>query len=778
MQGVKTVKQAGAQILVVGENDQFVGGLERKLLQAGYSATASAGFEEAVLQARRNVPALVLMDVALAKKQAGKAISEFFQTQYQAPMIFFDSRAVEHGSTGSVEAPGSSRILRAFDAASMQAAIEVAIERRRQQRPAMEAEQWLPALMPQLQEAVLVADALGRVVDLNTAAEQLTGWKGSEARGKLLRDLLDLHDRDSGRPHELLNHFELRAPVRFGEGKRRVQLKTRTGSELLVTGQVTPIASQSQELLGALWTLHNVTAQVRAEDRLVQKSFELHAICGAFPDCYFRLSADGTILDSLSGGNWEMNGQPLPVLGKKVQEIFPAASRKPLQEALIRLRRAEAPVQLALPMKSSEGERNYEARLIPSLEGQILLVLRDTTEHRQAQQALRQAEEQLRQAHKMEAIGKLAGGVAHDFNNLLTAITGYSDILLKRSKPDDPLRHEVLEIKHAAERATALTRQLLAFSRKQVVAHEWLDLNDVVGNMNKMLRRLIGEDIELITLAGCDLPPVKADAGQIEQVILNLVVNARDAMPRGGRLTIETTSLRLEHGRSYNQLAVPAGPYVMLAVSDTGCGMDADTQSHLFEPYFTTKDKGKGTGLGLSNVYGVVKQSGGSILVYSEPGKGTRFEIYLPQAEPRAVAKQPAKDLLEAASGSETILLVEDEEVIRRMVKTILDSSGYTVLQACHGAEALKIAKDYDGPIHLMLTDIVMPEMSGYVLSEKLSQMRPEMLVLYMSGYSDETIRQHGDWNQDTPFIHKPFTPEGLNHKIRQVLDQAVVKKN
>jgi PAS domain S-box-containing protein len=405
---------------------------------------------------------------------------------------------------------------------------------------------------------------------------------------------------------------------------------------------------------------------------------------------------------------------------------------------------------------------------------QILGVANDITARKHAEEALLRSEEQLRQALKMEAVGKLAGGIAHDFNNLLTAITGHSELCLRKLKAEDPLYRRIEQIKKAGDRAGALTRQLLAFSRKQILQPEVLDLNHIVVEMNKMLHRLIGEDINLLLGLAADLGKVKADPNQVEQVLMNLAVNARDAMPTGGKLTIETSNVHLDDDYVGGHVSVPPGQYVLLAVSDTGCGMDAETQARIFEPFFTTKEVGKGTGLGLATVYGIVKQSGGSIWVYSELGRGTTFKVYLPTVE-GAVAK-PSIDLdsHERFEGVETVLLVEDEEAVRDMVSEMLGESGYKVLEAKNGREALTLSKQYDGEIHLMLTDVVMPEMSGRELAEQLTPLRQEMKVLYMSGYTDDAIVHHGVLDEGTAFIGKPFSPHSLARKVREVLDASI----
>jgi CheY-like chemotaxis protein len=377
----------------------------------------------------------------------------------------------------------------------------------------------------------------------------------------------------------------------------------------------------------------------------------------------------------------------------------------------------------------------------------------------------------------MEAIGRLAGGIAHDFNNLLTAINGYSDLGLRKIADDSPVRRNLNEIRKAGERAAGLTRQLLAFSRKQVLQPKVLQLNSIIADIDKMLKRLIGEDVALLTVLNPALEQIKADPGQIEQILMNLVVNARDAMPKGGKLTIETANVYLdeEYARSHN--SVQPGSYIMLAVSDTGHGIDAKTRERIFEPFFTTKEVGKGTGLGLSTVYGIVKQSGGNIWVYSEVGRGTTFKVYFPIVKQPAEAIQRLTRPIELPGGSETVLLVEDEDLVRKMAKEILQMSGYYVLEARQGIEALALTKEFDKPIHLMVTDVVMPQMSGPELAGHLERSSPHIRVLYMSGYTDEAIVHHGVLKEGVAFLEKPFTPDALALKVREVLDSPIQER-
>lgn len=395
----------------------------------------------------------------------------------------------------------------------------------------------------------------------------------------------------------------------------------------------------------------------------------------------------------------------------------------------------------------------------------------DMSARKRADAALREMEEQLRQAQKMEAIGQLAAGVAHDFNNLLTIINGYSELLILSLPRDDPSRTLLDEIRSAGERSATLTRQLLVFSRKQVVAPRVLDLNEVVADAEKLLRRLIGEDVRLIVSLAAGLGAVTADPGHIEQVLLNLAINAPDAMPRGGNLTIETQNPDLDDGYARMHAGVQPGPYVLLVVSDTGCGMTPEVMARIFEPFFTTKGPGKGTGLGLATVFGIVKQADGTIEVSSQPGVGTTFKVYLPTTNNPAASGKSLSGIQSAAHGTETVLLVEDEVGVRALTRHVLAGCGYTVIEAANGEEALRIAAKHPTPFHLLVTDVVMPGMGGRELVEHLRTRHPNTKVLYLSGYTDDAVVTHGVLRAEVHFLQKPFSTFALAHKVREVLD-------
>jgi PAS domain S-box-containing protein len=466
-------------------------------------------------------------------------------------------------------------------------------------------------------------------------------------------------------------------------------------------------------------------------------------------------------------------GQNESLVGRSIFELVSSADEAALRSFLERAKQA-AESQSSIELRTSVGEGPSRVLQVsatnllqdPSVAG-IVMNAREITE-------VKRLEEQLRQAQRMEAIGTLSGGVAHDFNNLLTVIRGYTNQLLESPHNPPESRVQIKRIDEAAERASALTRQLLAFSRRQVLQPKVFDVNALVANLDQMLRRLIGEHIEMKTGAAPEPCLVKADAGQIEQVIMNIVINARDAMPKGGRLTIETGHAELDQAFAAEVAGALPGPYVMLAVSDTGEGMDADTKAHIFEPFFTTKGLGKGTGLGLSTVYGIVKQSGGYISVYSEPGRGTTFKVYLPRVQD-AVKAQRKEEAREAgdARGRETILVVEDEPMIRELIETMLQSRGYSVLIVDNPMQAAAFSAEYSGPIHLLLTDVIMPGISGREIANQISAQRPKMKVIFVSGYTPNAIVHHGILDEDLNFLQKPFTAGTLTSKVREVLDNG-----
>ncbi|MEP6958376.1 MAG: PAS domain S-box protein [Nitrospirota bacterium] len=666
-------------------------------------------------------------------------------------------------------------------------------------------------------DGVITIDSTGIVTDWNAQATAIFGWSREEALGRGLAETI-IPERDRQAHEQGIREF-----LRTGTGailNRRIEIvaKHRNGWELPVELAVSPAKIGDAYIFSAF--IRDITDRRRAERRLASQYAvtrvlsEATTLEQAVPKiiqaigeslewdlgvfwrvdkamgvlrCLDQWKAPSVQADSFTLSTWQhvfhreeglpgriwANGKSVWLTDVALDLNFPrgAEARQVCFHGAFGF-----PILIGSEV---EGVIEFFSRQVRQPDDELLRMVEDIGlkigqfgERARTEGVLRETEAQLRQAQKMEAVGRLAGGVAHDFNNLLTVIRGYSELLLGRLGPHDAMRKDMEEVKKAADRASGLTRQLLAFSRRQFIAAKVVDLNALVANMDGMLRRLIGEDIvelcaELDPVAGA----IKADPGQIEQVIMNLVVNARDAMPKGGRLTIETRNVTIGTGARLDAVGVEPGSYVLLAVRDTGHGMDAETRSHLFEPFFTTKEKGKGTGLGLSTVYGIVKQSGGSIVVESAPGRGATFRIYFPRVEQEAKEAAGGVEAIDPAHGRETILLVEDEPSVRGLVHETLRVHGYTVLEARHGIEALLASTKYVGPIHLLLTDVVMPQMSGPEVAEKLLVVRPGIKVLYMSGYPDHPIFDQGGVTRETGFLPKPFSPQVLAQKVREVLD-------
>jgi len=460
------------------------------------------------------------------------------------------------------------------------------------------------------------------------------------------------------------------------------------------------------------------------------------------------------------------------LVGRTMMECYPGIDGTTMFAVLRRCMAERTHERMENEFTLPDGSKGwFQLRFVPVPMGVCILSL-DITDEKRAAETLRRTEEQLRQAQKMEAVGRLAGGVAHDFNNILSVILGYGGFLLEDLRPDDPMRSEVEEIRKAATRGAALTRQLLLFSRQQLLEPKVVDLNELLSGMDKMLQRILGADVDLVSLTAQSLGRVRVDPGSIEQVIMNLVVNARDAMPTGGKLTMQTGNVVLDEAYAREHLGVTPGPHVMLAVTDTGTGMDQATQARIFEPFFTTKEKGKGTGIGLSTVFGIVQQSGGHVWVYSEPGRGTTFKIYLPRVD-AAVEAVRAIEPPATLRGSETILLAEDDDQVRAVALGILRKRGYRVIEARNAGEALRQSEKHAGTIHLLLSDVVMPEMSGPELGRRLASARPDMKVLCMSGYTDDSIVRHGVLEAGIAYLQKPLTADALTTKVREVLESS-----
>ncbi len=591
------------------------------------------------------------------------------------------------------------------------------------------------------------------------------------------------------------------------------RIKRPDGKERFVHEEGEITYDETDRPIRMVGTVQDITERMRTQLALEERSQELDAIFNSAPMVTMLVDTEGHV-DRINLLGIEAAGKSeRDIIGRLVGEVVGCVhamsregcgrgeackscpirtSMKSAFESYTEQGNVEGSLVFEVDGKTVEKYFLISTRLVPLHSGNRVLVgLNDITERKWMEEELkkhrdrleelvgertaklRETEEQLLQSQKLEAVGQLAGGVAHDFNNLLTVILGYGDTLLLLLHRNDPMRRDVEQIMDAGERASSLTRQLLAFSRKQTLQPEVLDLNNVVRDMEKMLFRLIGEDIDLATFLGDDLWLVNADPGQIEQVIMNLAVNARDAMPQGGRLTIETVNVENDEEYAKNHLGVVPGQYVMLAITDSGCGMDEDTRSKIFEPFFTTKGQTKGTGLGLSTVYGIVKQSGGHIWVYSEPGRGATFKIFLPCMGAGPIVPAEQRQVVKQLGRGKKLLVVEDEPALRELLQRMLEGLDYRVTVAANGGEALIAIEEEGLQPDLLITDVVMPGMSGSILAKRLRKTLPDLKVLYMSGYTDNAIVHHGVLDPGVPFIQKPFNQNQLGSKIQMVLDSG-----
>ena len=556
-----------------------------------------------------------------------------------------------------------------------------------------------------------------------------------------------------------------------GHGAEDVAVEAlRAGAaDYLTKGQLSPEAL-GRTIRHALALNAEERQRRQAESALRASEERFRALVENSSDAVMLIDAEGRVSYITPSSQRLVGWNAREMVGRSIFDFVHPDDREVASARMAEaLRRLEQTVSAELRLQHADGSwRSVEMISVnhlndPSVQA-VVVTARDVTERRGL-------EEQLRQAQKMDAMGRLAGGIAHDFNNLLTAILGYCNLMLDEMRAGDPLRDDVEEIRKAGNRAASLTRQLLAFSRRQLLQPQIVDLNELVRQTEKLLRRLIGEDVELVIALTPETAAVKVDPSSIEQVLVNLAVNARDAMPVGGLLTVETAVVDLDSSHAIAHMTVDPGRYVMLSVGDTGRGMDASTRERLFEPFFTTKEQGEGLGLGLATVYGIVKQNGGQIWVYSEVGHGTVFKVYLPAARPTAASAraEPSGDG-QIERGWETVLLVEDEDAVRVLAREVLRRHGYVVLEARHGLDAVRVAEQHQDAIHLMITDVVMPHMSGRDLAIRLTAARPDMKVLFISGYTDHAV-VHRDLTPGTAFLQKPFTPEHFARAVRSVLD-------
>jgi PAS domain S-box-containing protein len=654
----------------------------------------------------------------------------------------------------------------------LERAVRYASERARLGQALEESEARYHALVERTADIIYTLDLSGNFTSLNQAGERVTGYTRHEVLQMNLSQVLPPEHLD------LAQNFITGKLKPVSHHTQQFDIITKSGVRVPVEAN-THLIYQRRKPVGAQGIARDISQRRAAENALRETNNWLNALINASPLAIYVLDMSGCVqmwnpaAEHLFGWREEETlGHPLPTVPPEQESEFAylcqkvIASQQPVNVECQRRNKAGALLTVSI---SAAPVRDESGQLVG-----LIGMVADLTEQRRIEENLHRSAEKLRQVQKMEAIGRLAGGIAHDFNNLLTVIRGYSELARSRNMSEDIVDKALAEITKASDNAAALIHQLLAFSRQQVLHPVTLNLNRTINDISTMLGRLIGENIEFHTSLTANLDNVRADPGQMTQVLVNLVVNARQAMPDGGQLTIATQNVRLSEPYIMQKIAMPPGPYVLLSVTDTGCGMDAMTQERIFEPFFTTKAKGEGTGLGLATTYGIVKQSGGYIWVYSEPGHGTTFKIYLPGSNTQEDANAVTKHIPEPFNGSETILLVEDEASLRTLAEVVLTSYGYQVLPACNGQDALEQLSRHTGPLDLVLTDVIMPGMNVRELTEHCSELRPEAKFLYISGYPDESIARHGVLNPNCAFLQKPFTAQALAAKVHTVLHTSL----
>jgi len=762
-------------ILNVDDNDSGRYVISRILLREGFEVKEARSGHEALRLAQEN-PDLIVLDVNLPDLSGFEVCRAIKSNPRTAaiPVLHLSATAVTaQERAAGLEVGADAYLPQPVEPDLLLATIKALLRARRAESEVQKAAREWQTTFDAISHSVCLLDTEGRIQRANEAMSVLLGRPLKEIVGSSYDEL-----------------WAGTVPPTEGWPFERTRLTGRRESSELQVGDrwllatTDPLLDESGAFCGAVRTVVDITERKQREqerERMVQQleaaRARLEAVLNQMPAGVLLAEAPSgrlILANGLVEQIWRQPFQPGADFGQYCHHrCFHPDGRpyEPDQYPIMRsMRTGEIVIDEEIEILRGDGSRGTilaSSAPIRDRDGNIVagvVAFQDISERKQLEQ-------QLRQSQKMEAVGRLAGGVAHDFNNLLTIVAGYGQMLLDGLGPGDPIRRDLEAIMEAANRATTLTRQLLTFSRRQVVQPKILDLNRLVARMNRMLRRVIGEDVELKTALDAEVGRIKADPGQIEQVIMNLAVNARDAMPKGGKLVIETADIEL--GKESREVDLSPGPYVRLLVSDTGKGMDPETQSHIFEPFFTTKGRGKGTGLGLSTVYGIIRQCGGDIAVLSEMGKGTTFRLYFPLVEEATRPSGSTGHSRLLRKGTETILLVEDEADVRTLAREMLGRQGYKVLEAGSGEEALRVWERCRDSIDLLLTDVIMPQMSGHDLALQLRAVQPDLKVLYVSGYTGDVIARYGVLSTEAAFLPKPFTHDVLAQKVRQVLDNA-----
>lgn len=764
-------------IMIVEDEEIVAEDIRASVEKMGYfvCATASTG-QEAIDKAGLTRPDLILMDIVLKGDMDGVEAARQIKDLYKVPVVYLTA----FGETGMVQHAKITEpygyIIKPFQDRELQIAIEIALYKKQAEAGIQKMERWLATVLKSIGDAVIASDKDRRITFMNAVAEKLTGWGQESAIGKKITEILNIKDQDLSDLEKHLVEKVITEGLIINLIEDRL-LIAKDGTEVPITDSVAPIKEDNGETPGSVMIFRDITEHKRTEEAL-RRSEE-----------NFRNSLDdsplGVRIVTIKGETLYANQTILDIYGyESIEELKKTPAEKrytPESYAEFQIRRGKRKLGEDLPseyeisiVRKDRKIRHlqvFRKEVLWDGERQFQVIYQDITKHKQADEERERLQAQLNQAQKIESVGLLAGGVAHDFNNMLGVILGHTEMAIDKIDTGTPILVDLKEIQKAAERSSHLTQKLLAFARKQTVSPKVLNMNETVTPMLNMLERLIGENIQLIWSPSAELWPVKIDPSQVDQILTNLCVNARDAIDGPGKVTIETKNISLDDAYCTSHVDHSPGDYVLLSVSDDGCGMDKEILEKLFEPFFTTKVFGKGTGLGLSMTYGVVKQNGGFIDVCSEPDHGTTFKIYLPRHKGKAESIHSETPGKAVPTGHETVLIVEDEPALLSLGKLILEGQGYRVLTAGTPCEAMRLAEEHTGEIHLLLTDVVMPEMNGRDLAKNLLSLYPYLKRIFMSGYTADVIAQHCVLDEGVYFIQKPFSKKNLIAKVREVLD-------
>ncbi len=759
--------------MIVEDEEIVAADIQMSVEKMGYSvcATASSGIE-AIKKANLTRPDLILMDIVLKGVMDGIEAATEIKTLYKIPVVYLTAFGEDSILKRAKIAEPYGYILKPFRDKDLQIVIEISIYKKQAEARIKKIENWLATILKSIGDAVIASDKERRITFMNSVAEKLTGWNKEDALGKKLTEVLNIKDQNLDDLEKYLVEKVITEGLIINLIEDRL-LIAKDGTELSISDSIAPIKYDNDETTGSVIVFRDITDHKSAKEALIESEERYRTVFNSAGDAILIHGEEALQMLAVNTMACNRLGYThAELMSMKISQIDSPDEAQHIPERVQRLMKLGHIIFETVHMRKDGSLIPTEVsvrRITWGGQTSMISICRDITDRKIAESEHLELEHQYRHAQKMEAIGRLAGGVAHDFNNMLGIIMGYAELTLMKLNPSDPLYDDINEILNAAKRSSELTRQLLAFSRNQKTAPQVINLNDRISQSEKMLRRLIGEDIEFKFIQGTDLCTVEIDPSQIDQILANLAVNSRDAIVGVGSIVIETSNAVLDQAFCNKHPGITTGVYVLISFKDSGFGMNNTTMERIFEPFFSTKGD-RGTGLGLSTVYGIITQNKGFVDVYSEEGKGTTFKIYIPRCDKNPEVTQEII-IDKSLKGTETILVVEDEESILRFCKRVLEEYSYKVITATNPGEAIVLTEKHKGKIHVIITDVIMPYMNGKELSERIKLLMPGIEVIFMSGYTADIIDHLSVLDENQRFIHKPFLPENLLRIVRKVLD-------